>query len=69
MLISEIKKIIKTRFGEWDTTLIENQSTPIVLIGVGHNSRYGENPVCICEGISKSAAAAFLRAAADEIDP
>lgn len=69
MLISELKKINKTRLGEWGTILNENQSTPLVLIGVGHNSNRGELYLCICEGVSEDGAAGFLRAAAEIIDP
>ena len=69
MLISEIKKIIKIRLGKWGIVLAENQSTPLVLIGVGHNSKSGKLHVCVCKEMSKSTVVEFLRGAADELDP
>lgn len=67
MLNSMIRKICKTRLDRWGIILGNNESTPIVLVGVGHNNKEGDLHVVTCENMTDEAVAKFMVQALEEM--
>jgi hypothetical protein len=64
----EVKEIVIERLSIWGALLVGRESTPLVLVGVGHNQNCGDINVWMCEGVKGYEIAAILRAAADRIE-
>jgi len=51
--LKEISDITVGRLASWSAILIENHSTPGLLIGIGHDHRSGEIHLCIPEDLTQ----------------
>lgn len=47
----EIQNICDSRLKLWKSQLVVNESTPYLLIGLGHNDFGGEIHICISENV------------------
>jgi hypothetical protein len=48
------------RLREWQHVLSENNATPLLLIGVGHDERSGEFHLLVPDGVSRDSVMAVL---------
>lgn len=68
----QIEEAIAERFAAWRDRLLQEDATPLILIGIGHNGHSGQIVVCTLdepEVYEPQVLAAFLRKAAIELDP
>lgn len=60
---AEIRDICAERLGRWTDRLVEQHSTPLVLLGVGHDGKSGQLTICTPEEITDTDAMVFLEGA------
>jgi len=48
----EIEAICKERLGNWQGRLVNEHSTPVLLLGVGHDHKMGQVVLCTTEDMS-----------------
>lgn len=68
MTEKRIREITKERLHRWTERLVEQHSTPFVLVGVGHDHNIGQVVVLTCEEATDEQIIATLRGAADLLD-
>lgn len=56
----EIEAICTERLGRWRRRLVEEHSTPVFLLGAGHDHKIGQVVLCTLEEMSDSDIADFL---------
>lgn len=62
-MAGEIETICKDRLGEWQHSLVQEHSTPILLVGVGHDESKGHVVLCIPKELSDDEVMQFLQGA------
>ena len=68
MIKIPVRKICRERFKEWTDVLVENESTPLAMISVGHNTKRGEINGFGNEGLSSETISEVFRYAANKLD-
>lgn len=63
----EVKPINYERMNRWKDRLNENDSTPVILVGVGHNSVLGRIMVLCTEDRTDQEVIAFLESALKQL--
>lgn len=61
------EQITDERLDRWKKRLSESHSTPILLMGVGHDHVFGRPVLCTTEDITNEQLCVFLRAAIDAL--
>lgn len=62
MTNKEIEAICDERWRRWTERLIEQHSTPLVLLGVGQDSKSGQVTICTLEEMTDGEILLFLEA-------
>ena len=60
---TEIETVCRDRLGGWTKRLVEEHSTPILLVGVGHDHKKGQVVLCMPEEMSDQEVMHFLQGA------
>ena len=60
---TEIETICRDRLGGWTKRLVEEHSTPILLVGVGHDHKTGQVVLCMPEEMTDLEVMHFLEGA------
>lgn len=63
MTPEDIKAIIAERLGRWAAHLAREHSTPVVLVGVGHDHKRGQTLVLTTEQMTDNEVMLFLAGA------
>ncbi len=64
----EIREICKERLASWTDRLVEQQSTPLMLLGMGHDHKEGQLLILTVEDISDKDAASILKSALSKFE-
>jgi hypothetical protein len=59
----EIESICQERLGRWTKRLVEEHSTPVVLVAVGHDHKKGQLTICTTEEMTDPEIKLFLEGA------
>ena len=65
---NEIERICDERLESWKKILVNNMSTPVILIGVGHGKRLGQIHVITCEGLTDKEIETFIHAVIKKVN-
>jgi len=63
----EVKAICDERLGRWTDRLVGEHSTPVLLVGVGHDHKNGSLVLCTLEDMSDIELLLFLRGAVHKL--
>lgn len=63
MIREEIETICKERLEGWQKRLVDEHSTPILVVGVGHDHKKGQLVLCIPEEMTRLEVMVFLEGA------
>jgi len=64
----DIHQITRDRLDSWLIRLVEQHSTPVLLLGVGHDHRSGQLTVITLEGLPDQDVETFLSFALDKLN-
>lgn len=67
MRAEEIQTICRERLEGWQKRLVQEHSTPILLVGVGHDNKTGQVVLCIPEEMTNREVMHFLQGALNMI--
>lgn len=65
MTRDRLHTIVEARLAEWNRDLVADHSTPLLLLGVGHDHKSGSLSLCHVKDMDRGQVVAFLLAAAE----